>query len=762
MNSSFRISSINSCKRLGFRVACIVGLAFISLAHFNPSNLLAQDDLFLKNQLGEFESDVDEPVTFSADFKIKTGTRQGVLYVTAEIHPAWHVFSMDQKKGPMPSKITVLESEDYQLVGKFTPNKKPEKHHSDIFECNVEEHEGTVTWSAPITISEDADPEDVIVDVVYNGQTCESKPGGSCRPINNVELEAEFDSFDDALKVVAAPKPPVKAKDFSPEGTHTKIKARIVRAAGTDSPISPGDTVKLEITATPEGEFHVYAYELAETPYMATIVGFTEHNDWKITGPSASNEPVKGDFSGEPMLYHHKPVTWTFHIAIPESAEEKTYNLSGAIGIQTCTNASCDPPAGVKFSAEIPIGKESSVPVKFENGSYSAAREAIEAGGAATDFLGGKPPKTEVAEEPEEEKEKAVASPEMAEKMAAYYNGDEKINYVTINNTAKATFWTAIFGAFVGGMLLNLMPCVFPVLGLKVMGFVQQAGSDPKKIRNHGLAFTAGLVVSMWILAGFILMLKIGYGQSVNWGQQMGDPYFVCGIIVLLFMLGLNMAGLFEIGTSLTSIGGKAQQKKGYSGSFFSGILTTLIATPCSGPFLGAAMGYTLAQPAVIALFLFTVFAIGISMPYLVLSFFPSLISRLPRPGEWMETFKVIMAFTLFATVAFFANTFGALTGARGLSWLLMALVIIGLATYMYGKWSLSDVKPSKRFLFGYLFAALFLALGGKMSYDAAGYPPPEGVIVAHGEWQPWTPGKVEYTLAKKKKIVWVDYTADW
>jgi thiol:disulfide interchange protein DsbD len=218
------------------------------------------------------------------------------------------------------------------------------------------------------------------------------------------------------------------------------------------------------------------------------------------------------------------------------------------------------------------------------------------------------------------------------------------------------------------------------------------------------------------------------------------------------------MAGVFEIGTSLTSVG-SGVQKKGYSGSFFSGILTTLIATPCSGPFLGAAMGYTLAQPPGIALFLFTVFALGISSPYLLLSCYPSLIAKLPRPGEWMETFKITMAFALFATVAFFARTFGAQTGVRGLSWLVMALVVIGLAMFIYGQWSPGEVKAGRRFAIGYGLAGLILALGGYMCYDAAGQ---KGEVVAHGEWETWEPGKVEYTLAQNNSIVWVDYTAEW
>ena len=346
---------------------------------------------------------------------------------------------------------------------------------------------------------------------------------------------------------------------------------------------------------------------------------------------------------------------------------------------------------------------------------------------------------------------------ELAE-MAKLYDPSKKINFVPFNEAAETTFWTALIFSFIGGTLLNLMPCVFPVLGLKVMGFVEQAGNEARKIKLHGLAFTAGLVASMWVLAGFILFFKISMGRDINWGQQMGNPYFVGTIILVLFILGLNMAGVFEMGTSLTSAGQKVK-KKGYSGSFFSGVLTTLIATPCSGPFLGAAMGYTLAQPAAIALFLFTIFALGISSPYLLLSFFPALINKLPKPGAWMETFKITMSFALFATVAFFMKTFGAQTGADGLALLVMALVVIGLALFFYGHWSLPYRKPKVRIFAGMVLPSVIGIAGLYLVFQASSK---HSVGESAGEgWVAWQPGKVEHSRAKKR-IVWVDYTADW
>lgn len=353
-------------------------------------------------------------------------------------------------------------------------------------------------------------------------------------------------------------------------------------------------------------------------------------------------------------------------------------------------------------------------------------------------------------------------TPEEIAEMAALYNSDEKINYVLLKETAKTTLWTALVGAFIGGILLNLMPCVFPVLGIKVLGFVEQAGSDPGKVRRHGLAFTAGLVASMWVLAGTILTLKFALGQEVNWGQQMGNPYFVGAIIILLFVLGLNLAGVFEIGTSLSGAGGDLQRKKGYSGSFFSGVLTTLIATPCSGPFLGAAMSFTLAQPAVTAMFLFTIFALGIASPYLFLSFFPALINKLPRPGAWMETFKKAMSFALFGTAAFFLKTFGTQTGVDGISWLVMGLAVLALATFIYGHWSLPHISKGKRLWLGKLVPIGVAALGFWIYFDASGKSAP--LTKAHNghlAWETWRPGKVELRRSKGR-IVWVDYTADW
>ncbi len=342
---------------------------------------------------------------------------------------------------------------------------------------------------------------------------------------------------------------------------------------------------------------------------------------------------------------------------------------------------------------------------------------------------------------------------------AEMYDAEQKIDFVLLDGSKEKahSLGTALGFIFIGGLLLNLMPCVFPVLGLKVMGFAQQAGSEPQKIKVHGLVFMSGVVVSMWILASIIYVLIFTFGRDVNWGEQLTSPIFLAAIIMLLYVFGLNMAGVFEIGTSLTGAGGELQAKKGYSGSFFSGVLTTLIATPCSGPFLGSVMGYTLKQPPPQGMMIFTVFALGISSPYVVLAFFPKLINKLPKPGAWMVTFKQLMAFALFATAAYFFRSFAKITGTGGASWLLMAAVVIGLALWAYGRFGTPYTPKVKRFVWGISFPMLVAAGAFLMTKSATQERAPATPLTGSS----WYPGVVELNRSKGR-IVWVDYTADW
>ena len=305
--------------------------------------------------------------------------------------------------------------------------------------------------------------------------------------------------------------------------------------------------------------------------------------------------------------------------------------------------------------------------------------------------------------------------------------------------------------AFIGGLILNLMPCVFPVLGIKILGFVNQAGHDRRKVTLHGLVFALGVLLSFWVLAGALIALRAG-GRELGWGFQLQEPGFVFALAVLLLVFALNMSGLFEFGLSATGVGAGLQMKSGYGGSFFTGVLATVVATPCSAPFLAPALGAALALAPAASIAIFTAIALGLAVPYLLLSIFPDAVKLLPRPGAWMETFKQLMAFPLYATVGFLVWVLAGQTPDTGLLTVLLGLVLVAMAAWAYGRWTQHGGAAGRR-RFGFAFAAVLLAAGVVL-----GYPPrPSTEIV----WEKWSPDTVA-RLRAEGKTLYVDFTARW
>ncbi|MCR4337973.1 MAG: protein-disulfide reductase DsbD family protein [Candidatus Omnitrophica bacterium] len=212
------------------------------------------------------------------------------------------------------------------------------------------------------------------------------------------------------------------------------------------------------------------------------------------------------------------------------------------------------------------------------------------------------------------------------------------------------TLHLAIVFAFLGGLILNLMPCVLPVLSLKVLNLVAQSQQEGKKVWQHGFLYSAGVVVSFWILAGIMLALRAA-GQQIGWGFQFQSPIFVVVLSIVFLILALNLFGVFEIGTSLTTVSGRFQRNHRWSDSFLIGVLATVAATPCTAPFMGAAIGVALTQPTWVVLTIFTSLGLGMALPFLIFSLFPSLLKFLPRPGPWMIHLKRFFGILLLATV---------------------------------------------------------------------------------------------------------------
>jgi thiol:disulfide interchange protein DsbD len=322
----------------------------------------------------------------------------------------------------------------------------------------------------------------------------------------------------------------------------------------------------------------------------------------------------------------------------------------------------------------------------------------------------------------------------------------------TAEAAAPGTLLGTLALAFLGGLILNLMPCVFPVLGIKIMGFVNQSGSDHRKVVIHGLVFTLGVLLSFWVLAGLLVVLRAG-GDQLGWGFQLQSPAFVYVLAAFLLVFALNLSGVFEFGLTAVGVGANLQMKGGYGGSLFTGILATVVATPCSAPFLAPALGAALAMPAGESFVVFTAIALGLSAPYLLLSIFPQAIKVLPRPGAWMETFKQFMAFPLYATVAALVWVLAGQLSEGGMLMALMGLVLIAMGVWFYGRWHAPGASAG-RARFGVVAGAVVLILGAW-----TGWPqPPAPSEIA---WEKWSEDAVAKYRAEGRPI-YVDFTARW
>jgi thiol:disulfide interchange protein len=319
-------------------------------------------------------------------------------------------------------------------------------------------------------------------------------------------------------------------------------------------------------------------------------------------------------------------------------------------------------------------------------------------------------------------------------------------------STSSVTTLTAIGLAFLGGIILNLMPCVFPVLFLKGLALLQSSGQERKHLRSHGLVYTLGILVSFWAIVAALLILRAG-GSQAGWGFQLQSPIFLTLLAAGIFFFALSLAGLFDIGLSLTSVGGELAQKQGYTGSFFTGVLATVVATPCTAPLMGAAIGFALAQPAPITFAIFTALGLGLAAPYLLLSFQPAWTRLLPRPGAWMEIFKQVTAVIFFATVIWLVYVYGSLfaggaSGGQGIyrvALLLGCFLMLAVAGWVLGKW---PARWSST-----IAAILIAAIGLAIPL----YQPKDTTLV----WTPYSQQALTEARAAGHPV-FIDFTAAW
>jgi thiol:disulfide interchange protein len=328
--------------------------------------------------------------------------------------------------------------------------------------------------------------------------------------------------------------------------------------------------------------------------------------------------------------------------------------------------------------------------------------------------------------------------------------------------------WKMLVYAFIGGLILNLMPCVLPVIALKILGFVSEARSEPRHIRAMGLVYAVGVLLSFLALAAIVISVKAA-GHQAGWGMQFGNPIFLVCLTVLVTLVALNLFGVFEVtlGGRALDVAGNLASKHGAAGAFFNGVLATVLATPCTAPFLSIALGFAFAQSAAFIVLIFLAVGVGLAAPYVVLSWNPAWLKFLPKPGAWMEKFKIAMGFPMLATAAWLFNVAAGSYG-KNVLWLGLFLVVVAFAAWIFGEFFQRGRKRRGTTL----VITLVLLIGGyayalenqlrwrepiaETSATGSLKESPDGI-----DWQPWSPEAVAKARGEGHPVL-VDFTADW
>lgn len=645
-------------------------------------------------------------VTYTAEYSIAPNSRKGELRITATIDPPWHTYSVSQAKGgPLP---TVIEA-DKKRISLGAISAEPAPHIIRIEDLYpglpIEEHTDRVVWSAPFEMVGDWKPGETEIDVTVSGLVCMPPPDGSCIPVKE-KLKAKL--------MTQTPVAPLSA--FRAPKSHADVSVYVEPAE-----IRPGGNATLVVSIEPEPPYHVYSFvaEDVETEFRTLIVP-TQKSDL-LFGPPVTTSPTKSikDLVKEHLI-HEKKVEWRIPIRVPDSIALAKLPLEIMLGYSTCTDQTCDPPAGVIASGELNVvAAPGATPRSAFVVKAAAFRDVAKQPKLASwiDFQ----PESTVQAEVREVKEKAT--------------------------DGQLSVWT-ILAALIGGFILNFMPCVLPVIGLKVFGFVEQAGSNRAEIIKLNLAYVLGILAVMWVLAAITVATKNTFG----WGQQFTLIEFKVAMAVLVFAMGLSFLGVWEIpipGFASSAKSTKLMQREGLVGAFSKGLLTTILATPCTGPFLGAAFAVTLTLPPVGVFVVYTMVGLGMGLPFLLLCLQPSLVKVLPKPGVWMEVLKEALAFPLLLTVVYFIASMGQDYRVAALS----LLIAVWFGCWLIGKVPVYADFHRKVQTWGVALAVT--AVWGMLSFSYLG--PSKSDL----PWEAFSPARLEM-LQKSGKTVMIDFTANW
>ncbi|MCC7634331.1 protein-disulfide reductase DsbD domain-containing protein [Stenotrophomonas rhizophila] len=510
------------------------------------------------------------------------------------------------------------------------------------------------------------------------------------------------------------------------------------RAFGFDAIVANGNTVLLRFTPAP-------GYYLYRDRTSLKLEGASGIDAGKLQWPAAKSH--RDEHFGEVAVYFDQAeVRLPLHRSRADAAETTL-----VVTFQGCqTDGICYPPMTRRVQLSLPAGT-----VNASAGQAAARNEVIaplpgrdkraqarEAAGGATQPMLIRPNQPAAAG-PDGNAATPDASADNAQRTRPPGNG-----------AAPTTLLAALLLALAGGLILNLMPCVLPILSLKVLG-VAQSGESRQRARSHALWYTAGVLVAFAGIGALVLALRAA-GQAAGWGFQLQHPWFIAALVYLMFAVGLSLSGLFTLGGSLGGVGQSLAARSGPVGDFFTGVLACVVASPCVAPFMGLPLAYAFTAPPLPAMLVFLVLGLGLALPFLLIGFVPSLAKRLPRPGAWMETLKHVLAFPMYATAIWLLWVLGKQRGVDAMTLVLGGLVVLALALWWFerSRWRSQRVAGALAMLL--LIASLVPVWG------VTRLPPPARAAAATSDnVVAYAPPLLD-RLRQDNRVVFVNMTADW
>lgn len=717
---------------------------------------------------------------FTAKLYAVEGTSEGYLEFTMEVPEGWKVYDVTETPGgigvpatmKLPDPAKTKTPNGFEITDEWVADHEPKMIEEDGDLHPV--HYGTVTWKAPVKFEEGVNPKNLKTKIKFSGQICAT----SCRPINeNVAISFEGYTKKEGSKKAEPPAkktddekpaaPPKKSENASTKGKSAAVGLPSLLGESAASAPTPTYSAKfyrsedgveglLEFTMiVPEGW---KTYDVNESkggvgvPSQMLLYnkkkdkeGKTKPTKFDLAGPWVPNHAPKVSRElDEDHLVHYGEVTWRARFALKDGFDPKTEVIKIYYTGQICT---------IELGACVQLEEEVSANFAGAISNADLARSPL--------FGEKRVASSSESSDSQAETPKIAAGSSVLENLAVE------------GSHADYPFGVIILLALAGGFILNFMPCVLPVIGLKIASFVEQAGE------SRGRVIMLNVYYSLGLLSVFMVLATLAAFWSFGWGQQNQSAVFNIVMASVVFAMGLSMIGVWEIpipGLAMSTSANKLSQKEGPQGAFFKGILTTVLAVPCSGPGLATAIAYCQNKPPYVIYAVFFFLALGMASPYLLIGAYPALIRLLPKPGEWMETFKQVMGFVLLGTVVFL------------LTYIPMEYVVptiallfgIWMGCWWFGRvpmWESRD-KRIKAALYATGLVSAVAALSflwlddvmkERVEKNALAVADRVKERLSHGDekdalklpWQPFSVSKLG-SLTTEKKTVMVDFTADW